>query len=370
MDSSLDESALGLCIGASTIKVAELTCVDGDLQLGRTQALIHNCDTRDCLRRVLSDYPLASYQYVCVTGRKHRNLVNLPSVTEPEAVELAMRFMLGRYPGDVSRIHALLSLGSENFIAYELNAAGAIAGVRTSNKCASGTGEFFLQQLRRMDIPLTAASELARAAEPYAVCGRCSVFCKSDCTHALNKGIPTDRVLAGLGNMIADKALEILGAIPRHNIMVVGGVTKNAYVMDQLRSTIEDLFVPAEADVFEAIGAAACAVRLKTRSTTRLSFATSRSSFGALPPLQDAQHLVVFREGVVGHARPGDVTVLGLDVGSTTTKAVLMRAADSQVLASVYLRTNGNPIRGFTTVLPGNPSPVGRAPRSRCRAWA
>ena len=43
--------------------------------------------------------------------------------------------------------------------------------------------------------------------------------------------------------------------------MVVGGVTKNAYVMDRLRSTIKDLFVPAEADVFEAIGAAACAVR-------------------------------------------------------------------------------------------------------------
>ena len=37
--------------------------------------------------------------------------------------------------------------------------------------------------------------------------------------------------------------------------------------------------------------------------------------------------------------------MLGLDVGSTTTKAVLMRTADSQVLASVYLRTNGNPIR-------------------------
>ena len=31
---------------------------------------------------------------------------------------------------------------------------GRIANVITGNKCASGTGEFFLQQLRRMDVSL------------------------------------------------------------------------------------------------------------------------------------------------------------------------------------------------------------------------
>ena len=41
---------------------------------------------------------------------------------------------------------------------------------------------------------------------------------------------------------------------------------------------------------------------------------------------------------------PGDVCILGLDVGSTTTKAVLLRTSDNAILASVYLRTDGDPV--------------------------
>ena len=35
----------------------------------------------------------------------------------------------------------------------------------------------------------------------------------------------------------------------------------------------------------------------------------------------------------------------GLDVGSTTTKAVLLRTSDNAIIASCYLRTNGDPIQ-------------------------
>jgi len=44
-------------------------------------------------------------------------------------------------------------------------------------------------------------------------------------------------------------------------------------------------------------------------------------------------------------ARRGDTCILGLDVGSTTTKAVIMRVDDNALLGSIYLRTNGNPVR-------------------------
>ena len=36
--------------------------------------------------------------------------------------------------------------------------------------------------------------------------------------------------------------------------------------------------------------------------------------------------------------------ILGVDAGSTTTKAVLMRKGDDAILASVYLRTSGDPV--------------------------
>ena len=44
---------------------------------------------------------------------------------------------------------------------YVLNRFGQISNVLTGNKCASGTGEFFLQQLRRMDVTLEEAARWA-----------------------------------------------------------------------------------------------------------------------------------------------------------------------------------------------------------------
>ena len=87
---------------------------------------------------------------------------------------------------------------------YALDRSGRIANVITGNKCASGTGEFFLQQLRRMDISLDEAAKWAAVEEVHHVSGRCSVFCKSDCTHATNKGIPKSQVTAGLCKMMAN----------------------------------------------------------------------------------------------------------------------------------------------------------------------
>ncbi len=91
---------------------------------------------------------------------------------------------------------------------YILDKDGKISTVKTGNKCASGTGEFFLQQIRRMNLDVNDAVKLAKKGRPHKISGRCSVFCKSDCTHALNKGMPIGRVCAGLGNMIAEKILE------------------------------------------------------------------------------------------------------------------------------------------------------------------
>jgi predicted CoA-substrate-specific enzyme activase len=337
-----ERTSLGICIGASSIKVVELTKSDDRVEVGRTEVIRHDCNTRDCLMTVLDRYPPQSFDHVCVTGRKFKDLVNLPTVTEPEAVEQALGFALKR---DATRYNGLLSLGSENFILYQLNEEGAMVGVRAGNKCASGTGEFFLQQIGRMNIDVEAASELAQGAEPFKVSGRCSVFCKSDCTHALNKGVPGERVVAGLGNMIAEKGLEILGSTPRQNVLAVGGVTKNQYVMRQLRGYIDNLVIPEHADVFEALGAALCAFQQESITPEHVELVPQGSSFATLPPLSKSADLVTFQDVQRETAEKGDETILGLDVGSTTTKAVLLRTRDNAVLASIYLRTNGNPIR-------------------------
>ena len=51
-----------------------------------------------------------------------------------------------------------------------------------------------------------------------------------------------------------------------------------------------------------------------------------------------------FKDRPRGSAVNGDTVILGLDVGSTTTKGVIMRKSDKAILAADYLRTDGDPV--------------------------
>ncbi len=346
--------ALGLCLGASTISVVQVEAprlnVDNDpdaADLRRTRILgydlfPHGGALRQTLVQSLEAIDPDAFDRVAATGRTFREFVNVSSIPEPEAVEYAYRFVK---PADTA-CPAVVSAGGETFMVYALNGNGEIANVITGNKCASGTGEFFLQQLRRMDVSLEEAARWAATESPYHVSGRCSVFCKSDCTHATNKGVPKSKVTAGLCLMMANKILELLKKIPRRDIMLTGGTARNQMMVQYLQKEIDNLIVPEEAPYFEALGAALWALAHPTQpfpGRDRL-LKSEASSFNRLPPLEEAREMVEFKTIRKGHVRPGDTCLLGLDVGSTTTKAVLLRREDDAILASVYLRTNGDPV--------------------------
>ncbi len=341
-------SSIGICFGSSAVMAAELFCdADGSLRLGRTESVSHESNPRKAFLNLLERFDVNACEYGMFTGRKFRSLVNARSVTEPESVEYALRFLreTGKYtsgePG------AVASLGSENFIVYALSGDGTISTVETGNKCASGTGEFFLQQLRRMNVSVEEAVELAANSEEFKVSGRCSVFCKSDCTHALNKNIPIGRVSAGLCRMMAEKILDLLEKVPNKRIVATGGVTHNAVIMDMLKPHVDALYIPEFADCFEAVGAAFYALVNKTplRLDREHIFVDGATSFSQLPPIEMGKPLVRFEDIEMQSANAGDELIIGLDVGSTTTKAVALRTRDDAIVASIYLRTNGNPVQ-------------------------
>jgi len=213
-------SSLGLCLGASTISLVHLdyepvedignpTGVIRPPRVVKYSRLPHEGDPKRALLSAVNGFDLGSFDRIVATGRKFRAFVNLTSISEP-AVEYAYRFVK---PSGVS-CPAVVSAGGETFMVYVLNRLGQISNVLTGNKCASGTGEFFLQQLRRMDVSLEEAAQWAATTAPHHVSGRCSVFCKSDCTHATNKGVPKSKVTAGLCKMMAGKILELLRSGP------------------------------------------------------------------------------------------------------------------------------------------------------------
>ncbi len=355
-------NSLGICVGASTVSITHIQTngIKSEDNSGRSGPDIiyrsihpHEGNPQKTLISLLSTLDIDAFDSVAVTGRKFRNFLNLTSISEPEAVEYAYRFA---GPPGVS-CPAIVSAGGETIMVYALNNSGRISNVITGNKCASGTGEFFMQQLRRLNVSLREAAEWAGTVEPYEVSGRCSVFCKSDCTHATNKGIPKSNVISGLCRMMAKKILELLSTIERRDIMIIGGTAQNRTMIEYLGKEIPGLFVPEEAPFFEALGAALWALDHKTQRIPAFEdlFRKGNASFSTLPPLRDYQAMVDFRTMAMGEIIPGDECILGLDVGSTTTKAVLVRTDDNAVLASVYLRTNGDPVcaarKCYTSIL-------------------
>lgn len=330
--------SLGICLGASTISAVMLKDEAGRISIEKTRVTAHEGNPRAIFERLIQEWATPQVK-VLITGRKFRQFVRLPSITEPEAIEIALSFIVKKG----KHYDALVSAGGETFMVYRLDHQHRITGISTGNKCASGTGEFFLQQIKRMNLDISEAIQLAQQGSPYAVSGRCSVFCKSDCTHALNKGEPIANVTAGLCRMISQKIIELLAKIPHEHIIVVGGTALNQAVIDNLKSEIPNVDVPAEAPYFEALGAALAALS-RGQIVSENLFHQEHSSFSFLPALNTYAHLVTFNSLTYGQAQNGDICIIGLDVGSTTTKAVLLRLADHKLLASIYLRTNGNPV--------------------------
>jgi predicted CoA-substrate-specific enzyme activase len=331
--------AVGICLGASTLGIVQIAEEPDGYKIEKVTLKTHEGNPKAALISALEamdDIPIA------VTGRKFRRLVNLPQITEVEAIEEALAYSLG----PEEKPEAIISAGSETFIIYPLDRNRKIRGIHTGSKCASGTGEFFLQQLRRMNVSVEEAIEKALDVKPYKISGRCSVFCKSDCTHALNRGEPVGHVAAGLCEMMVKKILELLKRIPKKNCVFIGGVSKNRAVVKLLRNEIENLIIPEEAPYLEALGAALWAARNNAGKSwkSHALLKDHEHSFTFLPPLEKAEHLVTFKPSLHGTAKKGDVCTIGLDVGSTTTKAVLLRNIDNSILGSCYLRTNGDPI--------------------------
>lgn len=328
----ISAKSLGICLGASTLSVTER--LNGKVKISQ---MTHGGKVEELVRNIVEN---AVPAMIGITGRKFRDLMAITTISEPEAIELAYDHIKPKYHG----IDSILSAGSESILLYTLEDRGRISSVVTGNKCASGTGEFFLQQLKRMDLELDHAIDIAACSAPYDIAHRCSVFSKSDCTHALNKGVEKGRVTAGLCRMMALKMVELLKSAKVKSTLVVGGISQNPVVMGYLKELFPETTVPEEAPYFEALGAmlwAECNGPLT--ETCNGLFKPSHHLFSTLPDLNTGLANVAFKTSAKGCFEDVEY-IIGLDVGSTTTKAVLMRTDNQAVVASEYLRTMGDPI--------------------------
>ena len=182
---------------------------------------------------------------------------------------------------------------------------------------------------------------------------RCSVFMKSDCTHRLNKREATkDDIVLSLSDVMAVKVVDFLkrAKITKGRVVLTGGVTLNRHIVRFIRDKAPEIefIVPETASVFEAFGAAI----LASQSGSPLPHADkilrpNVVRFDTLQDLKKWRSKVKFFDSTEGVAKADREYILGVDGGSTTTKACLVDAETDEVVASHYGRTHGDPVKAL-----------------------
>ena len=346
----MTEKTLGIDIGSTTLKLCLLPAGDRSVE----QAILpHEGDLPGTLARLLEELGVSAGAPLrgVVTGTEGRHRVELPEVIAAVAIESGLD-ALGLAP------RAVVSMGGEDLVVYGLDRRGRIVSTYSGNKCASGTGEFLRQQLGRMNLQLSDLDRVCNGAAVHRLSARCSVFMKSDCTHRLNKGEAEKGDIAlSLSKVMADKVAEFLtkAKLESGQVVLIGGVTRNRYLVDFVRRSCPgiDFVVPEEAPYFEAFGAAQLArgqagAALPDRDLVRPG---SELIFKTFAPLQESSDLVQYATSRRGAYDPEAEYVLGVDGGSTTTKAALINAKTLEIVAEHYGRTHGDPVAALKLCL-------------------
>lgn len=338
--------SLGINIGSSNVKITILE--DNNILFSKVEP--HEGNFLFTLKKILSSYPLPANIKSLATGTEGRRLLNINSVIEPLCVEEALTRL--NYNAD-----AVVSLGGEDLVVYTIDKDKKIINSFSGNKCASGTGEFFKQQLARMNMKLADVNCLDDHCRVFKLSSRCSVFMKSDCTHRLNKGEATKGdIVLSLSDVMAIKVIDFLKRARIHTgkVLLVGGVTQNKHIIRFIQQRLPEieLIIPPQAPFFEAYGAALLAQ--KTGSVLpeidRL-FKESRIQFKRFKNLKTAEKRVTYLPSQKGKVVAGREYILGVDGGSTTTKACLIDIETNEVTASFYGRTHGDPVAALKNCL-------------------
>ncbi|MCX6924124.1 MAG: acyl-CoA dehydratase activase, partial [Verrucomicrobia bacterium] len=169
---------------------------------------------------------------------------------------------------------------------------------------------------------------------------------KSDITHKLNRqeASPED-ILHTLHDSMASKVIALLEKAQRElqRVLLIGGLTNNRAMVAALREKLPatEFVVLPESPWFEAWGSALIA---RDEPLYKLPNISVRARLGHLPPLHRYVDQVEVIGAAVRQAPPDGPMVLGVDAGSTTTKAILLDPSTRGVVASHYTRTNGDPV--------------------------
>ncbi len=261
-----------------------------------------------------------------------------------------------------------------------------------NDKCAGGTGVTIDKTVARVGI---SQHELLNMSfdntKIHHIAAKCGVFAETDVVNLLKSGVPSNEIMSSLAEAIIIQNLSVLtrGNILRHNVYLLGG--PNAYLpflQDAWRKNIPSIWeernwktpdgidpesliiVPDNAQYYAAIGTAYYGLTEDKNvgvyegikkldnyiDVGRKSKLTDGNTMRGL--IESEEELIEFKKTyAIPTFEPAKYKkdsvvegVIGVDGGSTSSKAVIMDM-DGNLLATAYQLSNGNPIKDTKDLL-------------------
>jgi activator of 2-hydroxyglutaryl-CoA dehydratase/predicted nucleotide-binding protein (sugar kinase/HSP70/actin superfamily) len=374
----------GFDIGSSSIHCAVVGQSGAPFLLLPSRAHLGN--PRECLREqwetLLGHCPPESLSSIAFTGIGSRGLRNLfpEAVCETESVTLPQGAACAS-PG----IRFLFHIGARDSFFFRLasiQGETVVTEWAANTKCGGGSGTLLEKQVLRLygkegqrpgeDVRARmarlfgeAASEAAGHPDAGAYNARCGIIIQSDLIHDQNEGLSRPLILSRLlATLLRNFKNDVVGStwLDGGPAAVSGGVFSFPGLAERLESLLQvPLVRPPWFLHAAAIGAAFISLKRGNRFLPEFArieegLSSSAGERGCAPSLSESLSKVFIvaplrREGEnLPTDCPVDVT-LGVDGGSTTTKAAVLDARSHAVLDSLYIPTHGDPEGALKSVL-------------------
>jgi len=368
---SLNGNVLGIDIGSVAVAVVELS---PGKSIVKKAYCFHQGDFIGQTKKLLRQFNISGIQAVVTTSSTSHVISACRQYDDRICLIAAFRHFHGHGGGTI------LHIGGERYGAIFFDRAGNYRHFASNSACAAGTGSFLDQQALRLGLKriedLAVLAEKNRNATP-AIATRCAVFAKTDLAHAQQEGYSLEEICDGICQGLAKNIVDSVfkRRRPQSPILLSGGVSRNKSVVKHIKLLLkEEVQADDLSPYYSAIGAVLSLLdepempaRQDIRSVDDLFLFTKRRSLRLHDPLKlelsDYPNFESARryEYPLGDANPVEVDIykeilenvtaayLGIDIGSTSTKAVLMNSVKS-VLAGFYTRTAGRPVEAMQKI--------------------
>ena len=379
---------VGLDVGSTTVKAvvidAETDCILWhDYQRHDTRQPEKLLEFLHCMEAEIGIAPGNCRMFITGSGGNALSaLIGAKFVQEVNAVALAVEKL---HP----EVNSVVELGGQDakiIIFKEDGGNGRRKKIPSMNdKCAGGTGAVIDKINAKLKIPPDELCDQGyKGIKVHPVAGKCGVFAETDINGLQKQGIPADELMASLFDAIVLQNLTVLtrGHTLRPHVLLLGG--PNTFIRGMREAwqhnipllweergiklprdvTPEDAIkTPENALYFAAMGAvefgkgedAEIGQYLGTENLERYIYEGRRQGKGASGNrglIASQQELEEFK---AKYSRPKFVPAafqrgervrafIGLDGGSTSTKAVLL-SEPGEVLSKAYQLSKGNPIQ-------------------------